>query len=101
MQIDPAIAATILGFFLAGIVALWKHIDRRFDRLERDNNSVDQKLEDFKTTAYQHFATKVEHKGTRVSLARLFERLDNMNALLHEVLGELRNNIKNSIKHHD
>ena len=91
MQIDPAIAAAILGGLFAGLVALWKHIDRRFDRLEVDKDAVDQKLEDFKTIAYQHFATKSEHKGTRTTVARMFERLDNLNAMLHEVLGELKN----------
>lgn len=81
---------TVLTIFLTVAVTLVKHIDKRFDKIEKAQETTDQKTENLRTEVYKEFAQRSEVNAIRHDLAKLFQRVDEMNSVLHELVGYLK-----------
>lgn len=79
---------TVLSGFLTGTVVLFRHIDKRFDKLESAQKGTEQKAEDLRTEVYREFLPRSEMNEIRRDIGKLFDRLDQMNGMLHKILGE-------------
>lgn len=85
---DATLLLSFLGLVMGMIAVLWKHIDKRFDEMERKRADDQQKVSEIRTEMFREFVRRSDFEKIDGTLDLIFERINKVSADLNQLIGQ-------------